>query len=390
MTLTLDSLNHPTSSSPTQLDLVLNGKKVPLHIGQNILFSDSFGTIIQNLSKNIIIVTDRHLNQIYGKKVKYFLEKSFNLTVQIIEILPGEEQKTRKTKEFIEDEMFKRGMGRDTLLIAFGGGVVLDLASFTASTYLRGIKLILIPTSLLAMVDASIGGKGGVNTPFGKNLIGSFYHPEYVFIDPSFLDTLPKKEFLNGLAEIIKYALITSKDLFDELYEKKSKLDLNELICRSLLIKKEIVEKDERDNGIRSILNFGHTIGHSLELLEDFELSHGEAISLGMIFASFLSLKKKFLEMEDFLKIFSLFKMYNYPLLLSQKVSWKRIGHTLSLDKKAENKNPRFILIEKIGKIAPTPDNKVLHRVEVDELKSSLIWFCNRFVSKKESYARHY
>lgn len=368
-----------------ELEITFGEKKVVISLGKEIIFHSSFIEKITCISKNIVIITDSNVNKLYGKKLKHFLEEN-NLNPLLIEVPSGEEHKSRKTKEDIEDQMLKNNFQRDTLVISLGGGTVSDLAGFVSSTYYRGIPLVIVPTSLLAMVDASIGGKTGLNTAYGKNLIGSFYHPEQIFIDINFLETLPEKEWINGFSEIIKYSLISDEKLFEELCNSRAARDIESLIFRCCKIKKEIVEKDEKEKNLRAILNFGHSVGHCLEHLEEYEISHGEAIAIGMIFAAYLSMKENNLKMEEFLKIFFIFKRYNYPLIFSSKVSWKKILETLKYDKKTKNSVPRFILLEKIGKVKSERGNYLLN-VEEKKVKEALIWLHRRFISKKEAFA---
>jgi len=191
-----------------KITLKIKNKKIPIIIGEKILTSNFFKKILPK--KPLIIILDDNIKILY----KEFLKKNFK-TSFIISIPSGEKYKTRKTKAYIEDEMFKKKISKDSILLAIGGGVVLDIASFVASTYMRGINHYLIPTTLLSMVDASIGGKTGINTSFGKNLLGSFYQPKKIFIDISFLSTLSKKEYRSGIGEIIKYAILFDKKLFE-------------------------------------------------------------------------------------------------------------------------------------------------------------------------------
>jgi 3-dehydroquinate synthase len=368
-----------------ELEITFKEKKVALTLGKGIIFNESFINKIKCISKNIVVITDSNVNKLYGNKLKFFLLEN-DLNPLVIEIPVGEEYKSRKTKEDIEDQMLKNNFTKDSALIALGGGVVSDIAAFVSSTYYRGIPLIIIPTSLLAMVDAAIGGKSGLNTPHGKNLIGSFYQPNLIFIDTNFLETLPRKEWLNGFSEVIKYSLISDEELFNNLYNSNDKLNIQSLIYRCCLIKKEIVEKDEKENNIRAILNFGHSIGHCIELLENYKIAHGEAISIGMIFASYLSMREKYLTMKEFLKIFSIFKKYNYPLVFSEKVTWKKLMGSLMYDKKANRHIPRFVLLEKIGKVKSDKE-KYLYEVDEHNLKESLIWLYKRFISKKEIFS---
>eukprot|EP01102_Stenamoeba_stenopodia_P021119 TRINITY_DN8429_c0_g1_i1.p1 TRINITY_DN8429_c0_g1~~TRINITY_DN8429_c0_g1_i1.p1 ORF type:complete len:261 (-),score=50.18 TRINITY_DN8429_c0_g1_i1:778-1560(-) len=231
---------------------------------------------IKNIS-SFVVITDQTLARIHSAKLKCIetVCKESGKEFFIKAIAPGEGSKTRSCKEEIEDWMLACGCNRDTGVIAFGGGVVGDLAGFVASTFLRGVPLFHVPTTLLAMVDSSIGGKTAVDTPAGKNLIGSFYRAEAVYLDPSLLNTLPTREFSNGMAEIIKIAAVADEDFFellennvDRIIDREDKATLEAIILRSAALKADIVAKDEKEQtGLRSMLNWGHTIGHSIEAL---------------------------------------------------------------------------------------------------------------------------
>lgn len=233
-----------------------------------------------------------------------------------------------------------------------GGGVICDIAGFMASTYLRGLDLGLMPTTLLAQTDASIGGKNGFNLMGYKNIVGTFYQPKYVLFDTNFLYTLPHKEILNGLSECIKHALVYSPELFhllNENYKKIKKMDrniINSLIRLSSMIKIEIVNKDERDKGLRKILNFGHTYGHAIE--REFSLSHGEAIAIGMLISLKISRELKILSKDTYMRILDLFYKFDMPVIINKK--YKDIAESVLKDKKRQDDKIHFILLKDIGK----------------------------------------
>lgn len=230
-------------------------------IGKNLLKED----VLERFSGPIAIITDTKIEKLFGKKL-------FKGQASFFSFPAGEKSKTRKTKEKIEDGLIQKGFGSDTVIVGLGGGVVTDLAGFVAATYCRGVKLVLIPTTLLGMVDAAIGGKNGVNTPKAKNRIGTFYFPELIMIDTDFLKTLPEKEMLMGGAEILKYGLIDDPSLFQDLPKLFSSID--KTIEKSIAAKKKVVGEDpEEKKGLRRILNFGHTIGHALETIENYKIS---------------------------------------------------------------------------------------------------------------------
>ncbi|MEK7124565.1 MAG: 3-dehydroquinate synthase, partial [Patescibacteria group bacterium] len=307
------------------------------------------------LANAYAIITDSNVEKIHGKKLlKNFQNK--NIHSHLISFQAGEKNKTRKTKENIENDMLELALGRDTCIIALGGGVVGDVAGFVAATYMRGIPYIQIPTTLLAMVDSSIGGKVAVDTLNAKNAIGTFYQPKKVIIDLNFLKTLPKNELANGLAEIIKYALIKDKDFFNFLEKNVDKIlnhdpdALKRTIKRSCEIKAEIVVQDEKEKGIRRILNYGHTIGHAIETSLSYEISHGQAIAIGMAYAAKLSAKLGFLHQDSVIRQNNLLEYIGLPHKLSHhKLRPKKLLECMRLDKKIINGKMNFILLNSIG-----------------------------------------
>ena len=259
-----------------------------IRIGKDII--DRMALIIAKNHKagHYVVITDNCVGSLYGQKFLSRL-KDVGLNVHIIEFPAGEASKNINTVLDIAGKLLKLEADRETCLIALGGGVVGDIAGFVASIFMRGVPYIQIPTTLIAQVDSSIGGKTGVDLPHGKNLLGTFYQPCAVFADLSFLETLPEKEFNNGLAEIIKYGVIDDEKMFHTLESnmeaiklKDSKLMLN-LVETCCQIKKSIVEIDEKEQGLRRILNFGHTLGHALETISKYTITHGEGVALGMI-----------------------------------------------------------------------------------------------------------
>lgn len=344
-----------------KLILKIENKKIPILFGENFLKKYFF-----NNTSSYCIIIDEKIAALYPHLLNIFPPSL------IISLQASEKNKSRKTKAFIEDRMFKKNFPKDGTIIAIGGGMILDIASFTASTYKRGIPLILIPTTLLAMVDASLGGKTGINTIFGKNLLGTFYQPKNIFIDFSFLSTLPKREFLSGFAEILKYGLILDKKIL----KCSQKIQKNNLIYHCCKLKKKIIEIDTKDQNKRNILNFGHTIGHSIEKLDD--LSHGEAISLGMIASCYISYNKGFLKKEEFLKIWEIFKKNEFSLIFSKNISYEDLLKKILQDKKNKNNAIHFILLKKIGKVQKY---KKKYSIPISEklLKKTFYWMKKNF-----------
>jgi len=326
----------------------------PIQIEDNILASADLIELCHQLGSRVAIVTDSHVEEFYGRRLEKHL-KSHDLTVYLFSFPGGEFYKTRTTKEMIEDQMMHHGLGRDTCLLGLGGGVTLDIAGFIASTYCRGIPFISCPTSLLAMVDSAIGGKTGVNTSFGKNLIGSFYAPEMIFIDPTTLRTLPKKEVQNGLMEMVKDGLIADP-LYFELFEKHAEnlIDCElgtmiEAIEGSCRIKQTIVKADAKEKGgVRRLLNFGHTVGHALEQVTNYQISHGEAVALGMLAEAKLSSELGRLTQDTYQRIRQLITKL-HPELPQITASIDSIKEAMALDKKAKNNMARFVILKAIG-----------------------------------------
>lgn len=329
-------------------------EKYKIYIGKELLLNSLLVDVCHKQTNTIVIIVDNNIKDLYGKPLLNLFRKA-NIDTHLLFFAGGEENKNRETKQQLEDEMLKLGCGRDTCIIALGGGITTDIAGFIAATYNRGIPVIYIPTTLLSMVDAGIGGKTAVNTPFGKNLIGAFYQPKAVFIDIDVLKTLPKNEFKNGMVEVIKHAVIKDAEYFKFLQENIAAIKtydfsaLEKMIAMSCQIKKQVIEQDEKDYGIRQVVNFGHTIGHALELASNYQFSHGEAVALGIIAESYISMRLGFLPEESFTKIKAILQLYEIsPVLKGAKVAIKK---ALLLDKKAINRKPYFVLLDDIGRV---------------------------------------
>ena len=335
--------------------------------------------------KRCVIISDTIVSPLYAEPIAAFFKKN-QIDTTLITFESGEARKTRETKEAIENQMLLKKLGKESVLIAVGGGVVSDLAGFVAATYCRGIPLITVPTSLMGMVDASIGGKTGVNTLDGKNLLGAIYPSRAIFIDLTTLTSLPDKEFLNGCAEMIKHGLV-AKPSFLRWIEKNIKhvknnpRFLKKAIMQSVYIKKKIVKSDVLDSGKRQILNFGHTIGHAIETTHRYQISHGEAIAIGMLVEGFISLKLGLLKDKEFERINALIRNAGFPLRLFPKINISDVLVALKRDKKAHFSVPRFILLKKIGKVAKKSSQyaRVVNETNVQE---GLKWMFKEFARK--------
>ncbi len=331
----------------------------PIFIGDNLLIN--FPSLIdqfENYSK-IIVVTDKIVNK-YFKNVLSKFKKNLGAKLIVEVVSSGEKTKSFKSLEFLCESILKKKIDRNSLIICLGGGVVGDLVGLTSSLLLRGIDLVQIPTTLLSQVDSSVGGKTAINSNYGKNLIGTFKQPKTVIISIDTLRTLQKREIFSGYAEILKYALIEDKNFFIWLKKNGKKLiNLNHeslvyAILQSCKIKSRIVSKDEKEKGIREILNFGHTFGHAIESFTNFEkVTHGEAVFMGMYlalkFSVFLKFcKKKILDdFENHLNELEInYNLEDYKIKISPKTFIKHLW----FDKKVNNKKLKFILIKDYGK----------------------------------------
>lgn len=334
---------------------------------------DGLINFLKTLANRFALITDNKVAKFHAKAlVEAFGLKGLN--IELFSFRAGEKQKNRQTKTRIENEMLKEGYGRDSCIIAMGGGVTTDLAGFTASNYCRGIPLVVIPTSLLGMVDACIGGKTGINTKEGKNLIGALYPPVKVWIDPSILDTLPEKSLRDGFVEMIKHGLIADLSYFEFMesnFDLLLKLNtdlMTRAIYESCAIKLAIVSADEKEGGMRRLLNFGHTIGHALEKLSHYQISHGEAVAIGLVVESSLSLPP-----ETVKRIHQLLLHYGLPFKIPKEITTEAILNSIAMDKKAVKGTPRFPALKDIG----TPfeyNGQYVAEVPEDQLKKALDW----------------
>jgi 3-dehydroquinate synthase len=325
-----------------------------IYIGKTIM--DRMGLICnkQKWASRYIILTDSHVLALHGEGVQQTMREK-GLKIDMIDFPPGEASKDIKTCLRICDQLMAMGADRQSALIALGGGVVGDITGFVASIYMRGIPYIQVPTTLLAQVDSSIGGKTGIDLPFGKNLLGTFYQPKGVFIDLAFLQTLAPQELKNGLAEVVKYGIIDDPGLFSILETRAQDIQnqdmdlLQEIVARSCRIKKGVVEIDEQEKGMRRILNFGHTIGHAIETESGYTIPHGDAVSMGMVAATILSQRMQHLSTEDRKRIIALIRAIKLPDRIPANLSPEGIFAHMKGDKKKAGDTLNFVLLKKIG-----------------------------------------
>jgi 3-dehydroquinate synthase len=303
--------------------------------------------------KNAVIVTDENIFSKHRSKFKNW---------NVITLKPGEQYKIQLTADAIIEQLIEFQADRSTTLIGVGGGVITDLTGYVASIYMRGIRFGFVPTTLLAMVDASIGGKNGVDVGAYKNLVGSIRQPSFLLYDYSFLKTLPEMEWSNGFAEIIKHACIFDNRLFDLLKNysldkiKKDKKLLASIVAKNVSLKLAVVKKDEFEKGDRKLLNFGHTLGHALET--QYDLTHGQAVALGMVFAAWLS--EKIIGLKKSPEIIQVLGQYKLPTFASFDAD--RVFNVLVMDKKRVSNTMHFILLNRIGK-------GVVHPIKLNQLQ---------------------
>ncbi|MBR1770442.1 MAG: 3-dehydroquinate synthase [Lachnospiraceae bacterium] len=304
--------------------------------------------------KRLCIVTDDRVDGLYGQAVLEVLQKQCKKAVKFV-FPAGEEHKTLDTVKDVYTFLIQEGFDRKDMLVALGGGVVGDLVGYTAATYLRGIDFIQIPTTLLAQVDSSIGGKTGVDFDGYKNMVGAFKMPRLVYMNLSVLHTLEDRQFFSGFAEVMKSALIKDAALYEWLIEnmyeicEKDLPVLEEMVIRTCMIKKLVVEKDPTEQGERALLNLGHTIGHAIEKAKHFTLYHGECVALGTVAAAYISWKKEMLSMEEYYEIRDMFVPFYLPITV-ENIDPQEILRFTKSDKKMDAGKIRFILLKKIGK----------------------------------------
>lgn len=322
----------------------------PIFIGENIV--ENLGKLI-NFSKysKIVLVTDKHIEKLLLKQMPQFLPQNSEVIVMPI----GERSKTIDTVEEIWRELLDLHCDRKTLVINMGGGVILDMAGFAASTFMRGLDFINIPTTLLSQVDASVGGKTGVNFLEVKNLIGTFNQPKAVIIDVALLQTLSERDFIAGFGEVIKTGAIADKKLFEFVSSKKpkefSQKELVSIIEKTIKIKTQIVEKDQKETSLRKLLNFGHTIGHAIEILSqttDNPLLHGEAVAIGMVAEAQIAVEKNLLKQSTFDELIKKILHAGLPVK-TLNIKTNDIVEKMQTDKKNEKGNIKFTLLKRIG-----------------------------------------
>lgn len=350
------------------IEIKASSGSYPIYIKNGLL--GDIGVEIKKIYKGhrIAVVTDSNVNEFYGEKVINSLKESGFEPFKIV-VKAGEQSKSFQTLLEVYDKLLDFNINRGDIIIALGGGVVGDMAGFAASTFLRGISLIQIPTTLLAQVDSSVGGKVAVDLPRGKNLVGSFYMPKAVFIDPLLLGTLNKRFFNDGMGEVIKYGVIKDSELFYKLMDYKNKeallSEIDKIIYTCCSIKASIVEVDEKDTGERMLLNYGHTIGHAIEQFFNFEkYSHGEAVAMGMYSITKLGEELGMTKNLTSIAIKDILIKYNLPWTLPD-IRSEDIIEAISHDKKNIGGSMNFILVESIG-------NSFIQKIDIAKVRDYL------------------
>ncbi len=329
-----------------------------VHIALKKIVDNSYDIVIDTLPKihfdtKIAVVTNPTISKLH---LDYLLGKISAKELHIITLKDGEEYKNQESIDTILDSLFEHRFNRKSMLIAFGGGVIGDMTGYAASIYQRGIDFIQIPTTLLSQVDASVGGKTGMNNKYGKNLVGAFHQPRAVYIDPHFLTTLPQREFGAGVAEIVKMAVTFNKDFFEflESADLNNPKILQEAIKQAVQTKADVVSQDEKEQGLRAALNYGHTFGHVIENETAYKkFLHGEAVAIGMVMANEMAVKMNLMSEKEALRVKALLERYSLPTSYTID-DVKRFYETFFLDKKSSDSAITFILPLGIGDVVIT------------------------------------
>lgn len=326
----------------------------------DIVFSHTFEELPQELqdlgaeNRKICIYTDSNVEKLYAKQIQELLEPVCRKVI-LFSFPAGEEYKTLDTIKEAYKTLIEAGFDRKDLILALGGGVVGDMAGYTAATYLRGIDFVQVPTTLLAQSDSSIGGKTGVDFDGYKNMVGAFHMPRLVYMNLATLKTLDARQFYNGFAEVMKHGLIKDAIFYEWLIDKMYEIcerdldTLEEMIMRSCAVKKLVVEKDPTEQGERALLNFGHTIGHAIEKYKNFTLSHGECVALGCVAAAFISWKHELITMEEYYEVRDMFVPFNLPISV-EDIDPQEVLRLTKSDKKMKDGTLQFILLKRVGK----------------------------------------
>ena len=328
----------------------MGDRSYPIAVGSGVL--ERLPAALQGLRG--LVVTDTHVAACHGARVMDLLGAGWG---QIV-VLPGEATKSAAAWANLLEQVAAAKLDRQGVLVALGGGVVGDLVGFAAASYMRGIRFVQVPTSLLAMVDSSVGGKTGINLAAGKNLVGAFHQPIGVFADTDVLATLPPREFAAGMAEVVKYGVALDAEFFGWLEQNAAAIQardpaaLEQMVARCCELKADVVARDEREGGLRAVLNFGHTLGHAIEKVTGFgAVLHGEAVALGMPFALAWSIEAKGFDPKDAGRVVFLLAKFglNIAALKPKNLDWRALRDAMGRDKKAQGGAVRFVLCDRLG-----------------------------------------
>jgi 3-dehydroquinate synthase len=348
-------------NTANELVVGLQDRAYPIHIEYGCLSNIGQDLAMRNIANRYCIISDETVAKLYGDVVLKSIQQN-NQHGEILTFPAGEASKNLALFAKLCSELAQRGFDRKDAIIALGGGVTGDLAGFIAASYLRGIAFVQIPTTLLAQVDSSVGGKTGVDIPEGKNLVGAFYQPKAVYIDTSVLNTLPRDEFIGGMAEVIKYGVIRDADFFEYILNNRDgaigldKNILGKIIHTCCQIKADVVAEDEQETDLRRILNYGHTIGHAVEAVSKFSIIHGKAVAIGMVAAARIAVRKQLLSKEDCERIYKILNEYNLPTEIPKEFDRNLIKKYLSTDKKIVAGKISYVLPTKVGEVVITSD----------------------------------
>ena len=317
---------------------------------------------------NYVIITDSVVEKLYGKKLLDLLKKK-KMNAHLISFPAGERSKNQKTKTMIDSKMLEKKCGRDTIVLALGGGVVGDMAGYVAATYMRGIPYIQIPTTLLAMVDSALGGKTGIDTKYGKNLIGAFWQPSSVVVDIETIIGLPDRQYYSGLFEALKMFATHDAEMFGyaekniEKIKKRDKVVLQKIVERAVKVKAGVVARDEREGGERAVMNFGHTIGHAIEQLSKYKMPHGYAVALGVAAEGKIAVELGKMKEKSYRRLVDLFTAFDLSIQDLKKFDTREIIKMTRLDKKAKKGRACYVILSDIGLVCKK-NRKWVHEVE--------------------------
>lgn len=352
----------------------------PIHIASGLLTKIRIWLKDTTKYDSLVIITDNNVKKLYGKILTQQLNTA-GYKIKLLAFPGGEKSKQQKTKQYLEEQMLRQHCGRKTLCLALGGGVVGDLAGFVAATYMRGIPYIQIPTTLLAMVDSSVGGKTAIDTPYGKNLLGAFWQPISVIADLNCLKTLSREQFISGLVEALKMFLTSDAKSLRYAVKNLNKIlvcdqnILQNVIYRAVRVKAEVVEKDEKENNLRMILNFGHTIGHALEQITHYKMLHGYAVAYGILVEAKIAEILGILSSKNFLIIQTLFAQLGIVGTALQKINIDQLIKATQLDKKVRTGKVYYVLLKDLGSVY-VKKNRYAHVVENVIVKKAFLEIC--------------